>query len=92
VTSLALAQSLAAAVLDQVERDGALHDQRIAEAILARMAVVAALAPPAASADDAPDIRQLAKALILAIKRDSQIAAVSGDTARAYEALARAVF
>lgn len=88
--TLPLARDLASAVLDQVERDGALHDIRIAEAILARMVVCEARegATPSQAGDD---IAKLARDLIQAMQRDTKIREVSDDTMKAYSALVDAL-
>lgn len=88
--TLDLARELASAALDQVERDRALHDVRIAEAILARM-VVCEAREAAAPSQAGDDIAKLARALLDAMQRDTKIRDVSDDTMKAYSALMEAL-
>jgi len=88
--SLDLARELASAVLDQVERDGALHDVRIAEAILARMAVCAAREAKADApvSGDGDVIADLAVTLVQQLLREQQPPrGFSGELCAAHDAL-----
>jgi hypothetical protein len=70
--TLDLARELASAVLDQVERDRALHDVRIAEAILARMVVCEAREVPAVGTAPQPsdEITKLAVTLLKIFEKE----------------------